>query len=83
VDEPRLDVAVDAAGYRDRRRSAVESLADRTASRVAATGQAAELEPMTPAERKIVHIRLKDRGDVLTESTGVEPNRYVVVRPAD
>ena len=83
VDEPRLDVAVDAAGYRDRRRTAVESLADRTATRVATTGQAADLEPMSPAERKIVHIRLKDRGDVVTESSGVEPNRYVVIRPAE
>jgi spoIIIJ-associated protein len=83
VDEPRLDVSVDAAGYRDRRRAAVESLADRTASRVAATGRSADLEPMTPAERKIVHVRLKDRGDVVTESQGVEPNRYVVVRPAE
>jgi spoIIIJ-associated protein len=83
VDEPRLEVSVDAAGYRDRRRAAVESLADRTASRVAATGRPADLEPMSPAERKIVHIRLKDRDDVVTESQGVEPNRYVVVRPAE
>jgi spoIIIJ-associated protein len=82
VDEPRIDVTVDAAGYRDRRRAALESLADRAASRVTATGRSAELEPMSPAERKIVHIRLKERDDVVTESKGVEPNRYVVVLPA-
>jgi spoIIIJ-associated protein len=81
-DEPRPDVIVDAAGYRDRRRATLESLADRTASRVMSTGHPAELEPMSPAERKIVHLRLKDRDDVVTASEGNEPNRRVVVRPA-
>src|SRR5262245_8680076 len=81
-DEPRPDVIVDAAGYRDRRRAALESLADRTASRVTSTGQPAELEPMSPAERKIVHLRLKEREDVVTASEGNEPNRRVVVSPA-
>jgi spoIIIJ-associated protein len=82
ADEPRPDVIVDAAGYRDRRRATLESLADRTASRVMSTGHPAELEPMSPAERKIVHLRLKDRDDVETASEGNEPNRRVVVRPA-
>ena len=81
-DEPRPDVIVDAAGYRDRRRATLESLADRTASRVMSTGGPAELEPMSPAERKIVHLRLKDRDDVVTASEGNEPNRRVGVRPA-
>jgi spoIIIJ-associated protein len=82
TDEPRLDVVVDAAGYRDRRRATLESLADRVASRVASTGSQSELDPMGAAERKIIHLRLKDRGDVVTASEGAEPNRYVVVKPA-
>jgi spoIIIJ-associated protein len=82
TDEPRLDVVVDAAGYRDRRRTTLESLADRVASRVASSGSAVELDPMSAAERKIVHLRLKTRDDVVTASEGAEPNRYVVVRPA-
>ncbi len=40
TEEERLDVVVDAAGYRERRRSTLESLADRTASRVVSTGHA-------------------------------------------
>ena len=82
TEEERLDIVVDAAGYRERRRSTLESLADRTASRVASTGSSSELEPMSAAERKIVHLRLKDREDVATVSEGAEPNRYVIVKPS-
>jgi spoIIIJ-associated protein len=75
------DVIVDAAGYRARRTAKLEGIAHRTAERVAATGRPAELEPMTPVERKIVHEALKDDPGVETASEGSEPNRYVVVFP--
>jgi spoIIIJ-associated protein len=75
------DVVVDAAGYRARRTATLEGIARRTAQRVAATGRRAELEPMTPVERKIVHEALKDDPSVETSSEGSEPNRYVVVFP--
>jgi spoIIIJ-associated protein len=77
----RKDVVVDAAGYRDRRRSVVESLAVRAAQRVLDTGEPEELEPMTAVERKIAHLRLKELAGVATSSEGTEPNRYVVVLP--
>jgi spoIIIJ-associated protein len=75
------EVVVDASGYRARRTAALEGIARRTAQRVAATGRRAELEPMTPVERKIVHEALKDDPEVETASEGSEPNRYVVVLP--
>jgi spoIIIJ-associated protein len=75
------EVVVDAAGYRARRTAALEGIARRTAQRVSATGRRAELEPMTPVERKIVHESLKDDPGVETVSEGSEPNRYVVVLP--
>jgi spoIIIJ-associated protein len=75
------DVVVDASGYRARRTATLEGIARRTAQRVAATGRRAELEPMTPVERKIVHEALKDDPGVETASEGSEPNRYVVVLP--
>ena len=74
-------VIVDAAGYRARRTATLEGIARRTAQRVSATGRRAELEPMTPVERKIVHEALKDDPEVETASEGSEPNRYVVVLP--
>jgi len=81
--DERKDVVVDAAGYRERRRATLESLAVRTAQEVIATGRAVELEPMTAVERKVVHLRLQDYDGVGTTSEGTEPNRYVVVLPAE
>jgi spoIIIJ-associated protein len=75
-------VVVDAAGYRERRQSLLESLAMRTAERVTSTGRPVDLEPMSAAERRIVHLRLKEVAGVTTRSEGDEPNRYVVVEPA-
>jgi spoIIIJ-associated protein len=77
----RREVTVDAAGYRARRQATLDSLADRVAERVRATGEREELEPMTAVERKVVHLRLRDVGGVATTSEGTEPNRYVVVLP--
>jgi spoIIIJ-associated protein len=81
--EERKEVVVDAAGYRERRRATLESLALRTAEQVRSSGEPAELEPMTAVERKVVHLVLKEREGVETRSDGTEPNRYVVVIPAD
>lgn len=81
--DDRKEVVVDAAGYRERRRATLEALAMRTARQVRETGERVELEPMTAVERKIVHLRLKDVDGVATASEGTEPNRHVVVLPAD
>jgi spoIIIJ-associated protein len=75
------EIVVDAAGYRARRTATLESVAQRSARRAAATGRRVELDPMTAIERKIVHEALKDDPEVATESEGSEPNRYVVVVP--
>jgi len=80
--EDRKEVVVDAAGYRERRRATLESLAVRSAERALADREPVELEPMTAVERKVVHLRLKEFDGVETTSEGTEPNRFVVVRPA-
>jgi spoIIIJ-associated protein len=80
--DDRREVVVDAAGYRDRRRRTLESLAVRCAEEAVRTGDRIELEAMSAAERKIVHTALQDRSDVTTGSEGDEPNRRVVVEPA-
>jgi len=79
--EDRKEVVVDAAGYRDRRRATLESLAIRSAERALSDGEPVELEPMTAVERKVVHVRLKEFDGVETTSEGTEPNRHVVVHP--
>jgi spoIIIJ-associated protein len=75
----RKHVVVDAAGYRERRRETLESLALRSAEQAKASGEPVELEPMTSIERRIVHVRLQDEPGVSTRSEGEEPYRYVVV----
>src|SRR6478672_9752251 len=71
----RKRVTVDAAGYRERRRDAVERQADRAAERALKSGNEIELEPMTPSERRVVHQHLKERAGIETFSEGDEPER--------
>lgn len=76
-------VDVDAGGYRARRRERLATTARRAAEQALATGREVRLEPMTPAERRIVHTELVDVGGVETHSEGDEPNRAVVVVPTE
>jgi spoIIIJ-associated protein len=77
----RRQVIVDAEGYRERRTSSLHMLADRVAQRVAREHEPVTLKPMTAAERKVVHIHLKDHPRVETVSEGQEPHRAVVIVP--
>jgi spoIIIJ-associated protein len=77
--DDRKEVVVDAAGYRERRRETLESLAMRSAQRAISSGEPVELEPMSSIERRIVHLRLQDEPGVSTRSEGDEPYRYVVI----
>ena len=77
----RIEVTIDAEGYRQRRRDTLERLADRSAERALQSGEPVELDPMSAVERKIVHVHLQEVEGVETSSAGAEPNRYVVVSP--
>jgi spoIIIJ-associated protein len=77
----RRQVVVDAEGYRERREAALVSLADRMAQKVVREGGPIALKPMTAAERKVVHLHLKDHPRVTTASEGAEPFRAVVISP--
>jgi spoIIIJ-associated protein len=81
-EEVRKQVVVDAAGYRDRRRRTIETLAVHSAEEALRSGGRVALEPMSSGDRRIVHERLKDYDGVGTSSEGDDPNRYVVVSPA-
>jgi spoIIIJ-associated protein len=77
----RRQVVVDAEGYRVRRESILRALAERTAQRVARDNAPTTLKPMSAAERKVIHLYLKDHPRVETVSEGNEPFRAVVVSP--
>jgi spoIIIJ-associated protein len=72
-------VLVDVEEYRGRRERQLREIAERAAERVVETGKMLQLEPMTPLERRWIHIALRDRPGVATQSIGEEPNRRVVV----
>ena len=73
---------IDIAGYRERRREALSRFATKVADEVKETGSARMLEPMTSADRKIVHDTLVEYEGVTTRSEGEDPRRRVVVEPA-
>lgn len=74
-------VAIDVNGYRERRAEDLRDEADEAADEAVETGRPVGLEPMPPAERRIVHEHLRDRADVETESEGDEPHRRLVITP--
>lgn len=76
-----LRVVIDAAGYRDRRASALRRQADEAADEALRYDRPVALDAMVASERKIVHEHLRDRGDVETYSEGQEPERHLVVAP--
>src|SRR3954470_20972775 len=77
----RKSVTIDAAGYRERREAALQRAADQAVEDALSYGRAVELEPMSAAERRIVHTYLRDRTEVATHSEGDEPERRLVVSP--
>lgn len=74
-------IVVDAEGYRERRAQTLTELAQRTAEKAKARGRRMRLEPMTAAERRLIHLALRDDPDVETRSEGEEPFRRVVIVP--
>jgi spoIIIJ-associated protein len=75
----RVNVVVDVEGYRTRRERSLQQLAKRMAERAVATGRRQVLEPMSPAERRIVHVALRHHPDVITESIGQGESRKVTI----
>ena len=74
-------VFIDVEGYRDRRNASIKALASKVAQRVISTGKAISLEPMTPNERRVVHMTLSENTSVETESTGGGNDRRVTISP--
>jgi spoIIIJ-associated protein len=74
-------LVVDVAGYRQRRREALEQFTRQVAAEVIASGVQRAIEPMGAADRKVVHDTANDIEGVRTMSEGEEPRRRVVVLP--
>lgn len=74
-------VIVDVEGYRKRRERQLRQMARRLAEQAIRTGRRQVLEPMSAAERRIIHLELRNHPSVTTESIGEEPWRKVTIIP--
>ncbi|MCA9414700.1 MAG: Jag N-terminal domain-containing protein [Candidatus Omnitrophica bacterium] len=84
INEDRPDrkkITIDVDGYNEDRESSLKELATRTADRVMETGKPVFLRPMSPPERRIIHLTLQDDDEVGTESVGEQDSRQVVLFP--
>ena len=79
----RARFVIDIDGYRLKREEALARLAERMASKVIDRQEAISLEPMTPPDRRIIHITLRGMDGVYTESTGEGSRRKVRILPAE
>jgi spoIIIJ-associated protein len=79
-DEAR--VVFDSGGYRARREKELQLMAEKAAERVRLSRIPFSLDPMTPNERRIIHLTLATDASVTTESQGNGENRKVTIRPA-
>ena len=74
-------IVVDAEGYRDRRSEALIDLANRLAGKAKKTRRPVAASPMSPADRRIMHVALADVPGLTTHSEGEGPSRHLVVVP--
>lgn len=80
--DERIRVLVDVQDYRKRQDDRLMERAREVAERVAESGSEEHLDPMNAYERKLVHDVVAEVDGVESVSEGVDPDRYVVVRPA-
>lgn len=77
--EKRMHISVDAESYRAKREESLTKLAEKMAEKAIKYKRSMALEPMNSYERHVIHTALQNYEGVTTSSTGVEPNRRVVI----
>lgn len=78
--EQSINLSLDIAGYKNKRRQEIEEMATSAADSAVRAGRVQLLIPMNAYERRIVHLILSKRDDIETESVGIEPNRRVMIK---
>jgi spoIIIJ-associated protein len=76
-----VQLVLDVEGFRNRREKQLRQLARRMAEQAVSTGKRQVLEPMSAADRRVIHIELREDTSVTTESIGADPNRKVTIVP--
>ena len=78
-DKDYVRLTIDTCGYREKRKKALQELAQRISKNVLRTGRSVALEPMNPYERRIIHSAVTEIEGVSSHSSGEEPNRKVII----
>ena len=78
----KIFVDFDINQYKKKKTDYLKEMAKNAADEVSLTEKEKVLPPMTPFERRIIHLALSGREDIKTESVGEEPERRVVIKPA-
>ncbi len=79
--EKRFYITLDINSYKKKKREYLEKKAKEAADEVSLTGVEKGMPALSAAERRIVHVELQDREDVITESFGKDPDRQVIIKP--
>ncbi len=79
--EEKINFTVDVGGYKEMRMLHLEMLATKTAKEVMRSKIPTKLDPMNSYERRVIHAKLSEWRDVLTESIGIDPNRCLIIKP--
>ena len=77
--EGHIRINVDAESYREKREESLRRYARKKAQQVLKARRRTTLEPMNAYERHVIHAALQDMENITTHSTGMEPNRRVVI----
>ena len=78
--DKRVRVILDVEGYQERTRSNLVSIAESNAKKVIKYGKHIKMDPMSPFDRRIIHLALEKDKKVITESQGSGPRRQVVIK---
>ncbi len=81
-DEKTKPLVVDAGGFRDKQVERLRTLAQRTAEKALQTKQIVELQPMSPHDRRIVHMAIAEIPGLSSRSEGEGEDRHILVVPA-
>ena len=81
--DKRANIMIDVEDYKLRRKEKLENIAKKTAEKVSKTGKRISLEPMSAADRRIIHMTLAESKNVNTQSRGEGMQRKVVINPAN
>lgn len=78
--DKKVRVILDVEGYQERRRQNIASLAESAAEKVIKSGKPVKMDPMSPFDRRIVHLSLEKQSKITTESEGSGSRRQVVIK---